>query len=79
MRWMLESKCRHENPGKYDSDNAEPAELSCAGCPVKTECAQQALKPINVTAFIQHLTGVRLDEDDDWVPVSGVKMAGVRL
>ena len=79
MRWMLESKCRHQPPTKYDSEDSSPAEIVCAGCPVKPECAQQALKPINITDFIEHLTGVRLDEEDDVVPVSGVKMAGVKL
>lgn len=76
---MLESKCRHLPSDKFDSDDPSPAEVLCAGCPVKVECANHALKPINITAFIEQLTGVRLDEEDDVVPVSGVKMAGVRM
>lgn len=78
MRWMLDGKCRHGNPNHWISDNPIPAEVLCSGCPVVSECAEHALTPINITDFIEHLTGVRLDEEPDIVSVSGVKLAGVK-
>lgn len=79
MRWMLDAKCNHMNPDLFDSDNPEPAQLLCSSCPVQPECAEHALTPINVSDFIERFTGVRLDEPDDVVGVSGVKMAGINI
>ncbi len=46
--WRWEAKCLGDDPAKYDLDNrtsnkeATAREL-CAGCPVKRECATDAL------------------------------------
>lgn len=56
-----------------------PAPIACSGCTVEAECAQHHLRPINVTEFIERLTGERLDDGDDVVPVSCVKCAGLDI
>lgn len=46
--WRWEAKCLGDDPAKYDLDNrtsnkAATARELCAGCPVKSECATDAL------------------------------------
>lgn len=79
---MLDASCRSSPPDLFDTDSLTPgherieAQMLCAGCPVVAECAEDALRPVNVSAFIHHLSGVDVDSDDDWVSQSGVVRAG---
>lgn len=76
--WQLDAKCRGMNPTYFEVDNV-PGGKKCAGCLVQTECAQFALQPINVSEYIERLTGVPDPEGVDIVEVSGVTMAGIDI
>lgn len=76
--WQLRAKCSIEkmDPELFDADNPEPAQLLCSGCLVMSECSEWHMQPINVSSYVERISGGSPDSVDDVVYPSGVKAAG---
>lgn len=85
VTWQRRGYCYGEDPRRWETENltpgreAEEAEALCAGCPVKQECAQDAVQPIPMPAVYRRnrLGEVECVQDSYAVMVSGVVRAGV--
>lgn len=77
--WMVDAKCRDSDPALFDADDPTPAALLCAGCGVRVECGLFHTQPINVTDYIERVSGETLDEPEDLVYPSQVKAMGIVL
>ncbi|MFC9514597.1 WhiB family transcriptional regulator [Nocardiaceae bacterium NPDC056970] len=75
--WRLRGKCAGADPQAYETANLTPgreeeeARELCDGCQVFTQCAADAVQPVNMAELLGTF------EADDWVNVSGVVRAGV--
>lgn len=81
--WQMRAKCRDMDPERFYVENLTPgreqteAAALCKGCTVIPECAEDALRGINVSKVLRGPLKTILAEPDDVVPVSGVVRAGL--